>query len=155
MSSSSWRIRAGAPADLPAVEDIEHASFADPWPSASLLQELTSSPLRLSLVAVDDRNVLAGYLMAWRSVDQLHILNLAVDPHRRRRKVASMLLQAALDDARSSGLAEVTLEVRPGNEAALGLYRAFGFRPAGRRQGYYADTGEDALVWTLELADGR
>jgi ribosomal-protein-alanine N-acetyltransferase len=45
------------------------------------------------------------------------------------------------------------LEVRPSNETALRLYRKYGFRPIGRRRGYYrADSGrEDAMVLALRL----
>jgi ribosomal-protein-alanine N-acetyltransferase len=39
-----------------------------------------------------------------------------------------------------------TLEVKPSNQAALSLYQKFGFTEAGRRRGYYKDTGEDALI---------
>jgi ribosomal-protein-alanine N-acetyltransferase len=39
-----------------------------------------------------------------------------------------------------------TLEVKPSNQAALSLYQKFGFIEAGRRRGYYKDTGEDALI---------
>jgi ribosomal-protein-alanine N-acetyltransferase len=56
--------------------------------------------------------------------------------------------------ARRGGLEAVTLEVRPANRPALALYRAFGFTTAGTRPGYYADTGEDALILTLQL-DGE
>jgi [ribosomal protein S18]-alanine N-acetyltransferase len=153
MSDPCWRVRIGTPTDLPAVESIEQASFSDPWSSNALLQELVSSPLRLPLVAVDERDEPVGYLMAWRSADQLHILNLAVAPAHRRRTIATGLLQAALHDARRHRLFEVTLEVRPGNEAAINLYRAFGFASTGRRHGYYADVGEDALILTLVLID--
>jgi len=41
--------------------------------------------------------------------------------------------------------------VRLGNEPARALYEGFGFRVVGRRPGYYADTGEDALLLTCAL----
>lgn len=153
MTASPWQIRCGTMADLPVVESIERASFSDPWSTIALAQELEPSPLRLPLVAQSAEGEVAGYLMAWRSHDQLHILNLAVAPAQRRQKVASLLLAAAISEARGQGLSEVTLEVRPGNAAARQLYRTFGFRPAGRRIGYYPDTGEDALILTLALPD--
>lgn len=153
MNAAELEIRLGGPADLPAVVRIERASFDDPWSANALLQELAPSALRLPLVAELGGEV-AGFLMAWRSADQLHILNLAVDPARRRAKVGSTLLQAALDEAERCRLVEVTLEVRPGNRAALNLYRAFGFESAGVRPGYYADTGEDAVILTLDLSTG-
>ena len=143
-------IRPGAPTDLRAVERIEHASFDDPWLPAALLQELVPSGLRFPLVAELSGEVV-GFLMAWRTPDELHILNVAVAPARRGQGLGAALLGSALAEARRCGLARVTLEVRPGNTAALALYRAHGFVTEGVRPGYYADTGEDALILTLEL----
>ena len=151
MTVGEVRVREAALSDLPTVERIERASFDDPWPTLALLQELAPSRLRLPLAAECGGEVV-GYLMAWRTPDQLHILNVAVDPDRRRRGIAGALLEAALAVASREGLQEVTLEVRPGNAAALALYRRHGFAAAGLRPGYYADTGEDALVLTRDLA---
>ena len=47
----------------------------------------------------------------------------------------------------------MTLEVRASNDAALQLYRRFGFAPAGVRKAYYSDNGEDALVLWAEDID--
>ena len=48
----------------------------------------------------------------------------------------------------------MTLEVRASNEAALALYRRFGFVPEGVRKGYYSKPIEDALVlWARDTAD--
>ena len=52
----------------------------------------------------------------------------------------------------AKGATALTLEVRASNAAAQELYRRFGFAPAGVRKGYYADTGEDALVmWAHDI----
>lgn len=143
-------VRLGMPTDLLAVERIERESFDDPWIRSALLQELVASPLRLPLV-IEVAGVVVGFLMAWRSADELHILNIAVALDWRRRGLGATLLETALATAVREGMSAVSLEVRPGNEAALGMYRAFGFEQAGRREGYYADTGEDALILTLDL----
>ena len=143
-------VRLGSPTDLLAVERIEKASFDDPWVRQVLLQELVPSQLRLPLV-VEMGGEVVGYLMAWRSADELHILNLAVDPKRRRHGLGAALLRTVLEVAAREGMTAVSLEVRPGNEPALGMYRTFGFELAGVREGYYADSGEDALILTLTL----
>jgi len=143
-------VRLGSPTDLLAVERIEKASFDDPWVREALLQELVSSQLRLPLV-VELGGQVVGYLMAWRSADELHILNVAVDPRSRRRGLGAALLRTVLEVAAREGMSAVSLEVRPGNEPALGMYRGFGFELAGVREGYYADNGEDALILTLTL----
>jgi ribosomal-protein-alanine N-acetyltransferase len=87
---------------------------------------------------------LAGYLIASRYADVWHLMNLAVDPPVRRRGLASLLLQELM--ARVSPAEPITLEVRPSNDAAIALYKRFGFHAAGLRPGYYRDTGEDALI---------
>ncbi len=150
MNGVRVRIRPGSPTDLRAVEAIERASFTDPWVRDAIFQELVPSGLRFPLIA-EIGDVAVGFLMAWRTPDQLHILNVAVDPGRRRCGIGRTLLEAALAEARRCGFTEVTLEVRRGNEPALGMYRRFGFREVGVREGYYPDTGEDALILTLEL----
>jgi ribosomal-protein-alanine N-acetyltransferase len=155
VSAPAVRIRAGDPQDLPAVQRIERASFADPWPATALLQELAPSALRLPLI-LEVGGTVIGYLMAWHTPDQLHVLNVAIDPAHRRQGHGRRLLEVALTAARRTGAREVTLEVRPGNTAALAMYRALGFQQTGRRPHYYADTGEDALVLscTVDAAPG-
>jgi ribosomal-protein-alanine N-acetyltransferase len=59
-----------------------------------------------------------------------------------------------VDVARGRQARLVTLEVRAGNEAAIGLYRRFGFEAIATRRGYYGDDDEDAVVMTLELGEG-
>ena len=98
----------------------------------------------------EDERVL-GYLCLWEITDELHITNIAVHPTCRRQGIGRTLLQGVLDDARQRKLRLVVLEVRPSNTEARTLYETFGFRVIGRRQGYYYDTGEDALVMEADL----
>ena len=51
----------------------------------------------------------------------------------------------------SLGCSSATLEVRPSNTAAVALYSSHGFVEIGRRKGYYAAEGEDAIVMHLEI----
>ena len=59
-------------------------------------------------------------------------------------------MQRILDDAIAHGAVSVSLEVRPENAAALGLYRAMGFTQIGLRKNYYA-RGEDAVIMEYRL----
>jgi ribosomal-protein-alanine N-acetyltransferase len=62
-----------------------------------------------------------------------------------------MLLNLAREALRR-GARNLTLEVRTSNFGAQALYREFGFKPAGIRKNYYAETNEDALVmWAEEI----
>ena len=52
----------------------------------------------------------------------------------RRRGVGSALVAAAIECGRENGLHKLTLSVFPHNEAAIRLYRTFGFAEEGRRE---------------------
>jgi ribosomal-protein-alanine N-acetyltransferase len=142
------------PADLPEVLAIERSAFPTPWSEAAFQAELTGNSFARLLVARLERGgPVVGYVCFWVIFDELRILNVASAVPRRRLGVATALLQAALAAGREARVREATLEVRPSNSAARALYAKLGFAPAGRRRGYYADGGEDALVLALPLAD--
>ncbi len=71
-------------------------------------------------------------------------MNVAVDPDRRRRGIATALISHLIEHVGSD--AQLTLEVRRSNLGALALYERFGFRSAGVRRRYYADNGEDGVI---------
>ena len=147
-------VRPPRPGDLAQVVAMENRSFVDPWAPEALEQELTPDRLRLPLVAETSGKV-AGYLMAWKIVDQLHILNIATDPDFRRLGVGTALLGNAVEKAGNMGMVEITLEVRESNQAARAFYLRHGFVTRGRRQSYYADNGEDAIIMTRRISGFR
>ncbi len=148
----SFQVRPPRARDIEFVVALENRSFDDPWERGALEQELRPDRLRLPLVA-EQAGEVVGYLMAWKVVDQLHILNIATDPRWRRRGVGTALLFAATRKGAELGLEEVTLEVRESNREAVDFYEGHGFRQTGRRPGYYADNGEDALIMTCRTSD--
>ena len=129
-------------ADLPQVVAIERRAFTTPWSLAMFVREL-SKPSGGCLAAVVETE-LAGYLVCSRYDMVWHVMNIAVDPDRRRRGIATALISALLE--RIGDDAQVTLEVRRSNTGALALYERFGFRSVGLRPRYYADNGEDAVI---------
>jgi len=140
------RIRRLTYSDLPAVLAIERRSFPTPWSLAMFVLEL-SKPSGICLAAVSDEG-LVGYLVCSRYADVWHLMNVAVEPDRRRQRVATGLMRTLFEEAGSE--ARYTLEVRTSNDVAIAMYRQFGFRPAGHRRRYYHDNGEDALIMWLE-----
>lgn len=145
-TAASTEIRRLTYADLPSVIAIERRSFSSPWSLAMFVLEL-SKPSGICLAAVaGDR--LAGYLVCSRYESVWHLMNVAIEPERRRLGIASRLIEQLL--AETGPGARHTLEVRVTNGAAIEMYRRFGFRDAGRRRGYYHDNGEDALIMWLE-----
>ena len=137
-------------ADLPGVLAIERASFTSPWTEDNFRHEIEDNPLAWNLVGLHDGAIVA-FACAYLVSDELMINDLAVDASARRRGVGSALLRHLLDGARLRGCRRATLEVRPGNLAARALYDGFGFAVVGTRPGYYADTGEDALLLTCAV----
>ena len=129
-------------ADLPQVVAIERRAFTTPWSLAMFVLEL-SKPSGVCLAA-DVEAELAGYLVCSRYDTVWHLMNIAVDPDRRRRGIATALIGALLERVDRDG--QLTLEVRRSNEGAIALYERFGFRSAGVRRRYYADNGEDAVI---------
>ena len=130
-------------ADLPQVIAIERRAFPTPWSLAMFVLEL-SKPSGICLAAADGQEVV-GYLVCSRYGAAWHVMNVAAHPERRRSGIASSLIVRLLERI-DDPHAQLTLEVRRSNAAAIALYESFGFRAAGVRRRYYHDNGEDALV---------
>jgi [ribosomal protein S18]-alanine N-acetyltransferase len=137
---------------------IERLVYPRPWSRSVFLSELAQGDTRRYFVATGPtlsrwrpRPVL-GYAGLMLNLDEAHVTTVAVHPHHHRQKIASRLLYVLLTEARTLGAGSATLEVRLGNRGAQRLYSGFGFAPVGTRPGYYAETGEDALImWVYGL----
>jgi ribosomal-protein-alanine N-acetyltransferase len=131
------------------VLDIETVSFPAPWGRASFERELsakTSRSLVIKKRQQEERDKVVAYLCFRLLEDEMHIMNLAVDPAYRRCGVATFLLEYGLRLAKGCGSKIAFLEVRASNHAAIKLYTKIGFCEAGRRRKYYSETREDAVV---------
>jgi [ribosomal protein S18]-alanine N-acetyltransferase len=132
--------------DLAAIERIERISYPTPWSRSMFAGEL-AKPSSLCLGAFEgDNEDLVGYLIISRYVDAWHVMNVAVSPERRRRGVATALLDRLFELTAGDGRRGYTLEVRVSNKHAIDLYEQLGFKPRGIRRGYYTDNREDALI---------
>ena len=143
---SETRIRRLGYSDLPSVLSIERRSFDTPWSLAMFVLEL-SKPSGICLAATDEDG-LAGYLVCSRYADIWHLMNVAVEPDRRRQAIATSLIERLLAEAGPDE--RYTLEVRASNRGAIRMYERLGFRAAGNRRSYYQDNGEDAVIMWLE-----
>ncbi|MFL5358767.1 ribosomal protein S18-alanine N-acetyltransferase [Archangium sp.] len=154
---SPFLIRRMTREDLPAVMELEKASFTNPW-SYELLQRELGHDWSVIFLAEEslpegDRRLL-GISIFWIVHDEVHVLNVATAPEHRRRGVGRQLMEATLAEGRARKCSLATLEVRKSNEPAIHLYKSFGFRPVGVRPNYYVDAGqppEDAIVMVLDF----
>lgn len=134
--------------DLEQVIAIDQISFSLPWPQRTFRYELTDNPASRCWVAELDGRVV-GMLVGWLIVDEIHIATIAIHPDYRKQGIGKKLLFLSLQSAREEGAVSSFLEVREGNTAALEMYRKFGYVENGRREGYYKDNGEDAILMSL------
>jgi [ribosomal protein S18]-alanine N-acetyltransferase len=132
--------------DLNAIERIERESYRTPWSRSMFAGEL-AKPSSLSLGAFDpETGALLGFLIISRYVDAWHVMNVAVSPDQRRRRIAANLLERLFELTAGEDRRGYTLEVRVSNDVAIRLYEQAGFRARGIRRGYYTDNREDALI---------
>lgn len=139
--------------DLDAVMALEPVLFTgDPWPRSVYVYELTKSEysfFRVIRGQTAGQPPILAYGGAWLLVDTAHIGTIGTHPDWQGKGLGTWLLLHLIDEARTQGAVEVTLEVRVSNTRAQGMYTKLGFVKVGRRRRYYRDSGEDALLMTL------
>jgi [ribosomal protein S18]-alanine N-acetyltransferase len=137
--------------DIGAVLAIEAVSSPDPW-TISIVNDELGGPNRRYVVAVDDADEVVGFCGLLAQVGEGHVTNIAVAPAHRSQRIAARLLLDNVRWALTQEVSALTLEVRVGNDAAMRLYRRFGFAPVGTRPRYYANHDDALILWVHEVA---
>ncbi len=151
MRSAEVRFEALTPAHLEAVLLVEQQAYAHPWLHANFTDSMTAGYQAQLLLAGD---TLLGYFVAMKGVDEVHLLNITVAPQYQRQGWARVLLDAVALWAKGQCADWLWLEVRVGNQRAIQVYEAHGFRRVGLRKNYYPAVGgvrEDGVVMSLRL----
>lgn len=132
--------------DLEAAARLEALAFGELGALdvrlAHLREELVRPWARLRVARLS--GLLVGFMLTWFVADEVHLLNVAVEPAQRRKGIGRALMDDLLREARTASAAKIFLEVRVSNEPAIRLYDSYGFERLGVRRRYY-DDGEDAL----------
>jgi ribosomal-protein-alanine N-acetyltransferase len=137
---------------LRSVLRIESQVYPRPWSLPLFMSELNMRNSRSYLVARFEGSVV-GYCGMMFTGDDAHVTTIAIDPSYQRQKIGTRLLLQGAEEALARGCRHLTLEVRLSNVAAQAMYRQFGFKAAGVRKNYYAESNEDALVMWAENID--
>jgi len=152
-------LEAAGEEDLLALMAIERLSFSQPWSIGSFRSEMRD-PLRGRVVVLREppagaeaEHGLLAYCAFQVVLDELHILDLAVRPERRRQGLGRRLLRRVLELGARRRARVALLEVRSSNGAAVELYRSVGFELGGVRRSYYSNPPEDALLLRRERLD--
>lgn len=129
------------PSDLHGIADLEQICFPlrQRWDHELWAEQLANEHIGSWTARADQ--ALVGVVTLRRGLDADDLDRIFVHPEHRGRQIARLLLDQALANTDHP----VLLEVQTGNQAALGLYRAFGFEQLAVRKDYYG-RGLDALV---------
>lgn len=136
---------------LDAVLALEQSAYSHPWTQSNFTDALRSG-YEAQLLVADE--VLLGYFIAMKGVDEVHLLNITVAPGQQRQGWARVMLDALTLWSRGQGAQWLWLEVRSSNARAMRVYDSHGFRRVGLRKNYYPNgpaAREDAVVMSLRL----
>jgi ribosomal protein S18 acetylase RimI-like enzyme len=134
------RLRAGVPADLEALCSLERAAFSGDRLSRRSLRRFLQAPTASLLVAESGGHIL-GYSLVLLPAGstRARLYSIATAAGARGRGLGGRLLEAAEQAARDRGRAEISLEVRDDNAAAIAFYLHRGYVEQARIPAYYED----------------
>ena len=143
-------LRTARAADLPILQVLESLFPGDRLSLRQLRHHLTNPHAVMRVIETE--YTLAGYsLLLTRSGSHAaRLYSIAVAPAFRGQGMGKRLLDDLVAQSRARGCDEIRLEVREDNEAAIRLYRDYGFVFREQRPRYYQD-GADALRFRLAL----
>jgi [ribosomal protein S18]-alanine N-acetyltransferase len=130
---------------------IEREAYEHPWTRGNFIDSLRSGYQAQILAAGE---VVLGYFVAMKGVDEVHLLNLTVAPRQQGEGWGRVMLDGLALWARGQGAQWLWLEVRVSNTRAQQIYERQGYRRVGERKRYYPATHgkrEDAVVMSLKL----
>jgi ribosomal-protein-alanine N-acetyltransferase len=155
-NNEQFYIRCIEEEDLEDVIKLNNDSGFDSWKREDYQKIIDSKDL-ITLVAltnnestVEVKKVVGFLLVRLLSVEG-EILTFAVKKDFRRKKVASLLIDRLIIEAKLMGVESLFLEVRQSNIPAIKLYLAKGFRKLGLRPYYYTDPEEGAVLMILDI----
>lgn len=141
--------------DLASVMVIENQAYPFPWSSGNFKDSLAAG---YSMWVLREHQVMLGYMVWMRVVDEAHLLNITLTPARQGHGLGRWMMRSLIEQVKAVGLERIVLEVRPSNTRAIRLYERSGFHRIGLRKGYYPSAPEtaareDAIVMALDLRE--
>lgn len=143
--------------DLDTVMSMESISHEHPWTRGNFMDSIVGGHWAYCVREVDDLTKrIWAYCILLPAVDDLHLLNITVHPDLRAQGIGMRLMGAIEAIASNMSIPRILLEVRPSNQAAIGLYQMAGYQELARRKAYYpveSSSGgrEDAIVMIKTL----
>ncbi|AWL12513.1 Ribosomal-protein-alanine N-acetyltransferase [Saliniradius amylolyticus] len=125
-----------------------------PWSRNTFIDSLSTPYFAFALTETQNTQ---GFYLGLQVLQEVTLMDIGVHPDCRGMGVGRRLMMHFVDVCQRRGADQVWLEVRVSNEAAIHLYKTFGFDVVERRKNYYpsASGREDALMMTLKLLEGN
>lgn len=143
------QVRLLEPSDLDDLVELERTCFAYHWTRDQFLIGLEQGGYIVLGIRIDGQ--LVAYMAFSLIADEMEILNLAVHPDYRKKRLGSALMDRAFAICRTKGVSKSFLDVKESNIPAIAMYRKYGYEQFGVRKRYYPDTKEDALLFRYDF----
>lgn len=145
------QVRAMEVSDIAEVAEIERRSFSVPWSDNAFRESLQLSHAIFLVICFGKK--IAGYGGMYKVFHEGDIINIAVHPDFRGQGMGRRLLEELEREAVRQEIADITLEVRESNKAAIGLYESLGYIREGIRRDFYNEPKENAIImWKRGIA---
>jgi ribosomal protein S18 acetylase RimI-like enzyme len=149
----SAEIRPARASDVDALAALENSAFDADRISRASFRRMIGSASATILVAAGECAIKGYCAVLFRDGSRkARLYSIATRPG--NGGLGRALLAAAENAALARGSGEIRLEVREDNSRAIALYEKSGYRPFGRKPGYYAD-GAAALRYSKPLAPAQ
>ncbi len=136
--------------DAEELAKLDALCFKTAWSTESFDGELDPAKNSVYRVAVNSQGSIIGFAGVMCIFDEGEVNRVAVSPLYRGRRIAVKLMDDIIKAAEEKGVRKMFLEVREANRTAIALYKENGFRVTGKRENYYRETGENALMMKRE-----
>ena len=130
------RIRGMTEADLPAVQNVDAASFDHLWQNSleTLRRAFTQS---LLATVAETESGIVGYQISTGGSQRAHLARLAVHPVWQRRGVGRALLKELFSKLVNNGIYKLSVNTQSDNMVSLRLYQRMGFTRTGEQYPVY------------------
>jgi len=150
-AGTRWMIRR----DIEPVLAIETASFEFPWSEEDFLAALQQRAIigmvsldtdTMASMGEDPDDIIHGYMIYQLHKDHFRILNLAVDPKKRRLRAAAGMVKELIRKLSTQRRTHIITEVRAANLDAHLFFKSVGFFATRVAYNCYDDCDDDAYV---------
>ena len=136
-------LRKAVISDLNSIVNIEKKCYEKPYWNESLLKYLFNNSITDSAWVFEVKNKIIGFLIEQSCLDEISILNVAVDNKYQNNGFGKIIVSQYLSILPNNTV--VFLEVNINNLIARKIYTSLNFKEVDSRKNYY-NHGEDALI---------